>query len=66
MAINILTIKDSEKYAGKYVATKSFQDNEVVTSGESLIEVHKAAKAKGVSDPVIFYVKPSRKDFLKN
>ena len=47
---------NSEKYGGMYVATRNFGDSEVVSSGDSPVEVKDKAAKKGVVDPVIFYV----------
>ncbi|MBE9503685.1 MAG: hypothetical protein IME96_05870 [Proteobacteria bacterium] len=55
MADNIL-IKDSEKYGGQYVATRSFKDKEVVCSGSDPAKVSNEAKNKGIDEPVVFYV----------
>jgi len=52
----MLLINDCEKYSGKYVAKRSFQDLVVVSSGADPQEVVKEAKEKGVKDPVVFYV----------
>jgi Family of unknown function (DUF5678) len=55
MPSNVL-VKDGEKYSGKYVATRSFKDKAAVCSGKDLVDVLNRAKAKGVKDPVVFYV----------
>lgn len=55
MAKNILA-KDSRKYSGKYVATRSFKNKEVVSSGTNPEKVFLAAKSKGVRDPVLVYI----------
>ncbi len=49
-------INDIEKYSGKYVATKSFLDKNVISSGKNPVKVYNAAKKKGINDPVIFYI----------
>ncbi|MBI5198005.1 MAG: hypothetical protein HZA19_05280 [Nitrospirae bacterium] len=49
-------IKDGERYGGKYIATRSFKDKTVVTSGKDAAKVYEAAKKKGVKDPVVFFV----------
>jgi len=49
-------VKNSEKYEGLYVATRSFKDKNVVTAGSDLVSVHREAQRKGVKDPVVFYV----------
>ncbi len=55
MPANIL-VKNVAKYSGKYVTTRSFKSKEVLTSGKDPTKVLERAKAKGVKDPVIFYV----------
>ena len=55
MSDNVL-VNDADKYGGQYVATKSFTDKDVVTSGPDLIEVYNEAKKKGADDPVVFFV----------
>lgn len=52
---NVL-VNDAEKYGGKYVATKSFTDKEVICSGDDLNSVHNHAKEKGIDNPVVFFV----------
>ena len=49
-------VRNSEKYSGKYVATRTFQDKEVVVSGTDPAKVFNDAKKRGVEDPVVFYV----------
>jgi hypothetical protein len=48
-------LKDGSKYGGKYVATRSFKNNEVLSSGKDPIKVLEAARKKA-RNPVIFYV----------
>jgi hypothetical protein len=55
MPHNIL-VKDAEKYGGKYVATRSFKDKKVISSGSDPATVFEEAKKKGARDPVVFYV----------
>ncbi len=55
MSTNIL-INNEEKYAGLYVATRSFVDKKVISSGNDPIKVSNKAKDKGVNNPVVFYV----------
>jgi hypothetical protein len=55
MAPQVL-VKNGAKYGGMYVATKSFKDKNVVTSGNDLVSVYKEAQKKGVEEPVVFYV----------
>jgi len=49
-------INNSEKYGGKYVATKSFKSKQVISSGKTPASVFNAAQKKGIKNPVIFYV----------
>jgi hypothetical protein len=53
---NILMVKDSEKYAGKYVATKSFMNKEVITFGSDFNDVYDAAEKKGFKNPVVVFI----------
>ncbi|ODS33191.1 MAG: hypothetical protein SCARUB_01669 [Candidatus Scalindua rubra] len=55
METNVL-IKESEKYGGQYVATRSFVDKDVVSHGNDPVKVFNEAKDKGVKEPVVFYV----------
>lgn len=55
MKENIL-IKDPAKYSGRYVATRSLKNKEVLSSGKDPVKVFERAKAKGARDPVVFYV----------
>jgi hypothetical protein len=52
----IVLLKEVEKYAGKYVAKKTFRDEDAITAGDDPVNVYNDAKKKGVDDPVIFYV----------
>lgn len=49
-------VNDIEKYEGKYVATKTFLDKNVICSGDNPVDVYEEAQIKGADDPVIFYV----------
>ncbi|HBR17112.1 MAG: hypothetical protein A3G39_04230 [Deltaproteobacteria bacterium RIFCSPLOWO2_12_FULL_43_16] len=49
-------VNDIEKYGGKYVATRSFTNSDVVASGDDMVKVYNEAKDKGIDDPVVFYV----------
>jgi len=55
MQTNVL-LKDGNKYGGKYVATRSFSNNEVLSSGSDPDKVFDTAKKKGARNPVIFFV----------
>lgn len=52
---NVL-VKDSEKFGGKFVATRSFENKKVLSHGTDPAKVFNEAKEKGVKDPVVFYV----------
>ena len=52
----IVLLKDSESYEGKYVAKMSFISENVISSGDDPVKVYEEAKNKGVAEPVIFYV----------
>jgi hypothetical protein len=47
---------DRKKFGGKYVATKSFTDTEVIASGKNPIKVYDKAVKMGIKEPVIDYV----------
>jgi hypothetical protein len=49
-------ILDKKEYGGKYVATKSFTDTDIIASGKDPIEVFHRAVEKGFINPVIDYV----------
>ena len=51
-----MLVKDWEKYSCKYVATRSFKDNDVVCAGTDPVKVIQEAKKKGAQDPVLIYV----------
>lgn len=55
MGANVL-VNNIEKYEGKFVATKTFLDKNVICSGDDPVKVHEEAQISGVDDPVIFYV----------
>jgi hypothetical protein len=44
------------KYAGLYVALKSFSDTTVVASGRTPLSAQRKARAAGAKDPVIVFV----------
>ena len=48
--------KRKDKPCGKWVAIKSFNDDNVVASGKDIIKVAERAKQKGFPSPVILYV----------
>lgn len=51
---NIL-VKD-EKYNGRYVALKDFNDSTVISDGKDPKEAFESAVKKGVPEPVILYM----------
>ena len=55
MDANVL-INESGAFEGQYVATRSFKDKEVISSGSDPVKVCNEAREKGVSDPVVFFV----------
>lgn len=55
MPVNIL-IKDGKKYGGLFVAKKTFQDQEVISSGDNPVSVLEEAKKRGIEDPVVMFV----------
>ncbi len=55
MQPNVL-LKDSAKYSGTYVATRSFNHKTPICWGHDPVEVRKKAEEKGAKDPVVFYV----------
>ena len=52
----ICLLNDSEKYSGKYVATRSFTDREVICHGGDPVKVLREARELGIDEPVVFYV----------
>ena len=52
----VVLLKDSERYEGKYVAKMSFISENVISSGDDPVKVYEEAKNKGIDEPVIFYV----------
>lgn len=55
MSTNIL-INNGAKYAGLYVATRSFVDKDVISYGNDPVKVFNEAIKKGIQEPVVFYV----------
>ncbi len=47
---------DRKKYGGKYIATASFESDEIIASGKDPSKVYEEAKEKGISEPVINYI----------
>lgn len=52
----LVLVNDIDRYGGRYVATRSFKDNDVVTSGDDPVTVYNDARGKGIDEPVVFYV----------
>jgi len=52
-------VNDSEKYGGQYVATRSFDDRDVISYGSDPAAVVDDAVKKGVEHPVVVYI-PAR------
>ncbi|MBI3582705.1 MAG: hypothetical protein HY096_01990 [Nitrospinae bacterium] len=49
-------VNNIEKYSGKYVATKTFKDKDVISFGDDPVKVFNDAKKAGADDPVVFYI----------
>jgi len=49
-------VKDSRKFGGKYVATRSFKSNKVLCAGTDPVKVIREAKEMGARDPVLIFV----------
>lgn len=49
-------IPTSKKYQGKYVATATFNERKVLSSGKDPVQVRQKAIDKGVKSPVIVYI----------
>ncbi len=47
---------NTDKYDGRYVAMKSFDDNTIVGVGDSPEKALKDAESKGFKDPVLLYI----------
>lgn len=52
----VILVNNIEKYSGKYVATRSFVDKNVVSFGDDPVKVYNETKKLGADDPVVFYV----------
>lgn len=52
------TLVKETKYAGQYVALKSFKDNTVVGHGKTAQAALNRARKEGCQTPVIVYVPP--------
>ena len=48
-------IKDN-KYTGRYVAVKDFNDNTVISDGKEPQEAYQKAVEKGCNNPVVLFV----------
>jgi hypothetical protein len=51
-----MLVKNGKKYSGKYVATRSFKDKNVLCAGTDPVKVIQEAKKRGAQDPVLVYV----------
>jgi hypothetical protein len=49
-------VNGSERYAGLYVATRSFASKTVLCAGKDPFKVFRAAQAKGAKKPVIVFI----------
>jgi hypothetical protein len=58
-ANNNCAVSTNEKYQGKYVATKSFNNNKIIASGKDPIKVRQEAIKSGAKSPVVVYVPES-------
>jgi hypothetical protein len=47
---------DRDKYGGNYIATRTFENDEILVSGPDPLEVYNEAIEMGIEDPVINYV----------
>jgi len=54
--VNVLI--NEEKYVGKYVALKDFNDNTVCGSGDTPDEAYAQAEKNGCLNPVIIFASP--------
>ncbi len=50
------TLFKDARYAGKYVAMRSFTDRNIVAVGEEPSEVLKEARQNGVDHPIVVFV----------
>ena len=50
------TLLKNNKYNGKYVAIKDFDDNTIIGEGNEPQEAYEKAIKKGFKEPVILYV----------
>ncbi len=56
ISMNNILVNEVELYDGKYVATKSFLEKDVVCYGDDPVKVYNEAREAGVDDPVVFYI----------
>jgi len=57
-------INNSEKYYGKYVGLKSFQEKDVISFNDDPKIVSDELKEMGIDCPVIFYVPKKDEIFI--
>lgn len=55
---------DNEKYAGCFVATPSFSDRLIISSGSTFIETITSAREKGFESPVVLKIPKKGTKFL--
>jgi hypothetical protein len=55
MAAKLIT-NDGKKYAGKFVATGSFNDKTVIAAGKDPLKVREKAINNGHKSPVVFFI----------
>jgi hypothetical protein len=60
---DLVLVNDADKYYGKYVATRSFKNKRVISSGTDPLKVYKRAKRLGAKEPVIVYI-PKKDEVL--
>jgi len=57
-------IPTSKKYQGKYVATATFNECKVLSSGKDPAQVRQKAIDKGIKSPVVVYVPKSTMTYI--
>ncbi len=60
---DLVLVNDADKYSGKYVATRSFKNKRVISSGTDPLKVYNRAKRLGAKEPVIVYI-PKKDEVL--
>lgn len=54
--IRLSNPSQSKKYAGKWVALRSFRGKKIIASGKAPSIVIEKARKKGIKDPVVFFI----------